>query len=330
MISKILVPIILLLTMAMNALANDRQENSFIRVLIGDLRPTKGEIEKVKKVKAKAIVSEGVYKGEIEIWKGKDGYFLINVVALEDYVKGVVASEVGINWPQEALKAQAVLARTYAFNHILRNRNKNFFDLTSSVFHQVFKGDTESEEVERAVKSTEGEILVFNKEPIMALYHACSVIRTESAKDVFGTDQPYLRSMEVPFTPSPYTLWEKKIPFDILQKTLSMNKISSVEILNYTESGRVKELKFSNGKNSKVIKATELRRLLKWTTLPSTMIKSIRVVEDGVVFEGHGFGHGVGMCQWCAFQMAQEGKNYQEILQYFYPGTEIAKINEIN
>lgn len=330
MMLRIAIALILIFTISLNAQANDRHDNSYIRVLIGDLRPSKGEVEKVKKVKAKAIVSGAVYMGEIEIWKGKDGYFLINVVTLEDYVKGVVASEVGINWPPEALKAQAVLARTYALTHIVRNRNKNFYDLTSSVFHQVFKVDREVEEVERAVKSTEGEILVFNKEPIMAFYHACSVNKTESAKDVFGTDLPYLRSVEVPLTPSPYTLWEKKISFDTLQKTLSMNKISSVEVLSYTESGRVNEFKFSNGKNSKVIKATELRRLLRWTPLPSTMIKSIRVEKDGVVFEGHGFGHGVGMCQWCAFQMAQEGKNYREILQYFYPGTEIAKINEIN
>jgi len=109
-----------------------------------------------------------------------------------------------------------------------------------------------------------------------------------------------------------------------------MNKITNVRILNYTSTGRVKEIEFENGGNKKVIKATELRRLLQWTALPSTKINSIKIEEDGVVFEGCGFGHGVGMCQWCAFQMAQEGKNYKEILQYFYPGTEITTINENN
>jgi len=97
----------------------------------------------------------------------------------------------------------------------------------------------------------------------------------------------------------------KKVPFKLLEKTLSLEKITSVKILSYTTTNRVKEFEFSNGKNKKLVKATDLRRLLQWSVLPSTMIKSIRIDEDGVVFEGSGYGHGVGMCQWCAFQMAQ-------------------------
>lgn len=311
------------------SLAKEVKDSSFVRVLIGDLRPTKDEVERVRKIRGLANVGGLVYKGEIEVWRGKEGYFLVNVVSLEEYVKGVVSSEVGINWPEEALKAQAVLARTYAYFHILQNRGKNFYDLTSSLFHQVFKGSSEAESVDKAVKDTEGEILIFNGEPIRALYHACSVTKTESAKDVFGVDQPYLRAIEVPNTPSPYSHWERKITFDTLRKTLSLSKVTEVEILSYTQSGRVNEIRFSDGKNSKVVKATELRRLLKWTPLPSTMIRSVRVEQDGVVFEGNGFGHGVGMCQWCAFQMAQDGKNYREILQYFYPGTQLVRIDEI-
>lgn len=330
----ILLRLLLVITMILSFFANvsssDQLGNSFIRVLIGDFSPTKTDMEKIKKVKAKAIVSGSSYLGEIEIWKGSEGYYLVNVVALEDYVKGVVSSEVGINWPEEALKAQAVLARTYALTHIIRNRNKNFYDVTSSVFHQVYKGVEGSETVEKAVNDTQGEIITFNKEPIMAFYHACSVGKTEDAKDVFGSDQPYLRAVEVPFTPSPYTFWERKITFETLQKVLSINKILNVEIQSLTDTGRVRELKFFDGKNHKVIKATELRRILNWSLLPSTMIKNIRIEQDGLVFEGHGYGHGVGMCQWCAFQMAQDGKNYREILQYFYPGTDILKINDIN
>lgn len=303
-------------------------DQSFIRVLLGDKRPSSNDLEKIRKAAAKTIVNGSKYSGEIEIWKGKEGYFLINVIHLEDYVKGVVASEVGIHWPEESLKAQAVLARTYAVAHIIRNRTKNFYDVTSSVFHQVYKEYEGAKEVEKAVNETKGEILTYNGEPIMAFYHSCSVERTEDPKEVFGKDFPYLKPVDVPSTPSPYTLWEKKISFETLEKVLSMKKISDVKIATYTSTGRVKELEFSDGKNKKLIKTTELRRLLQWTALPSTMITSIRVEDDGVVFEGKGYGHGVGMCQWCAFQMAQEGKSYKEILQYFYPGTEITKINE--
>ncbi|ACI21894.1 MULTISPECIES: SpoIID/LytB domain-containing protein [Thermodesulfovibrio] len=327
---RLILPILITLIFSLQTYAMDKNSNSFIRVLLGDKRPSSNELEKIKKVAAKTIVNGSAYHGEIEIWKGNEGYFLINVIQLEDYVKGVVASEVGIHWPEEALKAQAVLARTYAVAHILRNRTKNFYDVTSSVFHQVYKEDEGTEEVEKAVRETKGQILSYNGEPVMAFYHACSVEKTEEPKEVFGKEYPYLKSVEVPSTPSPYTLWEKKISFEILEKVLSMTKISYVKIASYTTTGRVKELEFSDGKNKKLVKATELRRLLQWTALPSTMITSIRIEDDGIVFEGKGYGHGVGMCQWCAFQMAQEGKNYKEILQYFYPGTEINIINENN
>ncbi|WP_028844393.1 SpoIID/LytB domain-containing protein [Thermodesulfovibrio thiophilus] len=308
----------------------DNNENSYIRVLIGDRRPTSNELEKIKKISAKAIVNGSIYQGEIEIWKGKDGYFLIDVVELEDYVKGVVASEVGIHWPEEALKAQAVLARTYAITHIIRNRTRNFYDVTSSVFHQVYRGDESTEETEKAVKETKGQILSYNGEPVIAFYHACSVGSTEDPEEVFGREVPYLKPVNVPSTPSPYTLWEKKISFEMLGKALSMKKIEDIRIISNTKTNRVKELGFSDGKNEKIVKATELRRLLNWSVLPSTMIKSIKIEKDGVIFEGSGYGHGVGMCQWCAFQMAQEGKSYKEILQYFYPGTEITTLNGNN
>lgn len=302
------------------------KKSQFIRVLITERPISNSEVERIEKVSAKAIVSGSTYQGVIELWKGESGYFLVNVINLEEYVKGVVASEVGIHWPPEALKAQAVLARTYAVTHILRNRGRNFYDVTSSVFHQVFKGEGSSDEIDKAVKDTEGEILTYNDEPIMAFYHACSVEKTEDPKEVFDREYPYLKAIEVPFTPSPYNFWEKKISFDLLGKVLSIENIKEAEILSYTSTGRIKEIKFTNGKDSKIIKATDLRRLLKWTPLPSTMITSMKVEDDGVVFEGRGFGHGVGMCQWCAFQMAQEGKNYREILEYFYPGTKLTKI----
>lgn len=327
---RVILILMITLSFALQAYTLDKNQNSYIRVLIGDRKPLTNDLEKVKTLSAKAIVSGSIYQGEIEIWRGRDGYFLINVVDLEEYVKGVVAGEAGIHWPEEALKAQAVLARTYAVAHIIRNRTKNFYDVTSSVFHQIYRTDEGTEEIEKAVKETKGQILTYSGEPIIAFYHACSVGKTEDPKEVFGREYPYLKPVEVPSTPSPYSMWEKKIPFEMLEKVLSIEKIFHVSILTYTSTGRAKEIEFSDGKNKKVIKATELRRLLQWNALPSTMIKSVKIKEDGVVFEGNGFGHGVGMCQWCAFQMAQEGKTYREILQYFYPQTEIKLIDEIN
>lgn len=329
-IMRLILSIVIIVFFSLPVYGIDRNDKSFIRVLLGDVRPKLNDLKHIKKVASKAIIDGSVYSGEIEIWKGSEGYFLINVVNLEDYVKGVVTSEVGINWPEEALKAQAVVARTYAVAQIIRNRDRNFYDVTSSVFHQVYRQDEGAEQIEKAVRETKGQILTYEGQPIMAFYHACSIGKTENPEEVFGKNYPYLKSVEVPSTPSPYTLWEKKISFDTLKKALSIDKISDVKIKSYTSTGRVKELEFSDGKNKKTIRATELRRILQWTAIPSTMINSVKIEEDGVVFEGYGFGHGVGMCQWCAFQMAHEGKNYKEILQYFYPGTEITTINENN
>jgi stage II sporulation protein D len=329
-LSKVGLIIFFIMTFISKGYTLDKNNNSYthIRVLIAETLPSTDGVNKIKKVSAKAIVRGTIYRGELELWKGVGSYFLVNVVELEEYVKGVVASEVSIHWPIEVLKAQAVLARTYAVAHILRNRTKNFYDVTSSVLHQVYKEHRGNEAVEKAVEETKGEILTYNNEPIMAFYHACSVERIEDPKEVFGREYPYLKPLEVPFTPSPYNFWERKISFEILEKALSMDKITDIEIVSYTTTGRVKEFKFTDGKTEKIIKATDLRRLLNWTALPSTMITNMKVQEDGVVFEGRGFGHGVGMCQWCAFHMAQDGKNYKEILQYFYPKTNLSKINE--
>ena len=329
-LSKVGLIIFFIMTFISKGYTLDKNNNSYthIRVLIAETLPSTDGVNKIKKVSAKAIVRGTIYRGELELWKGVGSYFLVNVVELEEYVKGVVASEVSIHWPIEVLKAQAVLARTYAVAHILRNRTKNFYDVTSSVLHQVYKEHRGNEAVEKAVEETKGEILTYNNEPIMAFYHACSVERIEDPKEVFGREYPYLKPLEVPFTPSPYNFWERKISFEILEKALSMDKITDIEIVSYTTTGRVKEFKFTDGKTEKIIKATDLRRLLNWTALPSTMITNMKVQEDGVVFEGRGFGHGVGMCQWCAFHMAQDGKNYKEILQYFYPKTNLSKINK--
>lgn len=327
---KIFVIVTFLIFCTFQVYGEPLKENSFVRVLIGNKKPNSNSLQQVKKVKAKAIVDGSKYEGEIEIWKGEEGYFIVNVVTLQDYVKGVVASEVGPQWPLEALKAQAVLARTYVVSHILRNREKNFYDVTSSVFHQVYREDGITPEVEKAVKETEGQILTYNGKPIMAFYHACSVTSTEDPEEVFGSSLPYLKPVKVPLTLSPYTYWEKKIPFSVLERTLSIKNIKEVRILSYTKTERVKELEFIGDNGKKIIKTTELRRLLDWVVLPSTMIKSIKVEKDGVVFEGQGYGHGVGMCQWCAFQMAQEGKNYIEILKYFYPNTEISNLHGDN
>jgi stage II sporulation protein D len=267
------------------------------------------------------LVNGTHYTGNIEVWKGGKGLYLINELPLEEYVESVVVSEVGTNWDLEALKAQAVISRTYAIYRKKQSVNTRF-DLTSSVLHQVYKGSNPPIQIAYAVRETAGEILTYEGKPIEALYHSTSGGRTENPEDVFGKSYPYLRSVESNCELSPYWVWERKIPKEEIEKALSIKGIKDMKITSLTSTGRAKELTAESESGQTVIKATEFRKLLGWSRLPSTNF-SMRPNGASITFEGKGYGHGVGLCQWSSLQMAREGKNYREILSFFYPGTEI-------
>lgn len=267
------------------------------------------------------LVNGTHYSGNIEVWKGEKGLYIINELPLEDYVESVVVSEVGPNWDVEALKAQAVISRTYAVYRKNLSGNSRFH-LTSSVLHQVYKGANPHIQITYAVKETAGEILTYDGDPIEALYHSTSGGRTENSEDVFGKSYPYLKSVESNCELSPYWVWERKIPKEEIEKALGIKGIKEISTTSLTSTGRAKELSVESENDRTVIKATEFRKRLGWSRLPSTNF-SMRMNGASITFEGKGYGHGVGLCQWSALQMARDGKNYREILSFFYPGTEI-------
>ncbi len=272
-------------------------------------------------VEGNLLLNGAHYSGNIEVWRGDKGLYIINELPLEEYVESVVAAEVGTNWDLEALKTQAVITRTYAVYQKAMNPTARFH-LTSSVLHQVYKGNNSQTLISYAVKDTAGEILTYGGKPIEALYHSTSVGRTESPEEVFGKSYPYLKSVETNCELSPYWVWERKIPKEEIEKALNIKDMDDIAINTYTSTGRVKELGIETESGHSVIKATEFRKLLGWSRLPSTDFH-MKVNGDSITFEGKGYGHGVGLCQWCALQMAREGKSYKEILSFFYPGTEI-------
>lgn len=267
------------------------------------------------------LVNGTHYSGNIEVWKGEKGLYLINELPLEDYVESVVVSEVGSTWDIEALKAQAVISRTYAIYRKNQSGDPRY-DLTSSVLHQVYKGSNPHIQITYAVRETAGEILTYEGKPIEALYHSTSGGRTENPEEVFGKSYPYLKSVESNCELSPYWVWERKIPKEEIEKALGIKGIKGMTINSLTSTGRAKELAVESESGQTPIKATDLRKLLGWSRLPSTNF-SMRVNDTSITFEGKGYGHGVGLCQWSALQMAKEGKSYREILSFFYPGTEI-------
>jgi stage II sporulation protein D len=299
-------------------------ESATIKVLILDnvfqTVPAKDEtLDSTGKMQGDLLVNGNHYVGDIEVWKGKSGMYLINELPLEDYIKNVVSAEIGANWEMEALKAQAVISRTYALFQKGVNLNPNF-DLTSSVLHQVYKGSNTDARIAYAVMNTEGEVLTYNGKLIEALYHSTCGGLTEDVEEVFGKSYPYLKPVSSACDLSPYAVWERKIPAGEIETALNLTGIKEIAITSFTATRRVKTLAISHSSGSLTVKATDLRKQLGWSRLPSTNF-DLRKENSTFIFEGKGYGHGVGLCQWSALQMARDGKSYREILAFFYPGT---------
>jgi len=308
-------------------LAFGKPEAGVIKVLILDdvfqHIPAKGEqIEKMGQLSGDLLVGGTHYGGNIEVWKSKSGMYLINELPIEEYVKNVVAAEVSSSWDIEALKAQAVIARTYALYQRMTAGDSRF-DLTSSVLHQSYKGNAADTRIAYAVLHTEREVLTYKGNLIEALYHSTCGGKTEDSAEVFGKSYPYLRPVESNCAISPYWIWERKIPAEEIEKALNIVGIKRIAIKTYTSTKRVKTVDITHNGGTVNMKATDLRKMLGWSRLPSTNFEVSSDV-DNFIFEGRGYGHGVGLCQWSALEMARNGKDYREILSFFYPGTVIS------
>jgi len=290
--------------------------------------PAKDEaLQKMGKLKGDLLVNGTHYPGNIEIWKGKDSLYLINELPLEEYIKNVVSAEVGQNWDMEALKVQAVISRTYALYQRNKNNTNGNYDLTSSVLHQVYKGSSVDARISYAVMNTEGEVLTYNGNLIEAFYHSTSSGMTEDPMEVFGKSYPYLRPVESSCEVSPYWIWERRIPAEEIEKALDIKGIKGIQIKSYTTTHRVKTVDISHSSGILNLETKELRKLLGWSRLPSTNF-TVSPDRGSYIFEGKGYGHGVGLCQWSALQMSKEGMTYRQILDYFYPGTKLEKYED--
>ncbi len=254
---------------------------------------------------------------------------VINVLPLEDYLKGVLPWEINPRWPFEALKAQAVAARTYALYHILQ---KNEYDLESTVLSQVYKGASiENPATNMAIEATKGEILTYNGYPILAYFHSCDGGFREVPENVWGVSFPYFARGIDPWCMYHPQKW---------RYTLSLSEITTRLKRAYPFMGSVKKIipvrdgqtviflliKTSRG-NIKI--RTNNFRLIVGPSKIRSAIFTLRKKGNLYIFEGKGYGHGVGLSQWGAYYMARAGKNYREILQFYYPGTRITPISRI-
>jgi len=266
------------------------------------------------------------FKGEIECIKRSDNKLLVvNTLGLEDYIKGVLYHEVSHYWPKEVLKAQAIVSRTYAAYKIQENKDKDFH-VSCDIYSQVYGGKTsERYRTSRAVDETRGEVIIFNGSLIPAYFHASCGGHTEDAGELWNTDIPALKGVVCNFCrESPHFRWYAVIPLKELAEKLGLSaRILRIEVSSINASGRVRELKLVTEDKETRISGKDFRNRLGPGLIRSLRFR-LKVEGNDAVFEGTGWGHGVGLCQWGAYFLAKEGYGYAEILRYYYPGCKIA------
>lgn len=267
-------------------------------------------------------------RGSLEARRDGRGVLLVNELPLEDYVAGTVGREVHRRWHAEALKAHAVVTRTYALHERERNARRPFH-LRGDTGGQVYGGlGAESPEVLAATRATRGEYLAFDGRPILAVYHSAAGGRTASAEEVWGRPVPYLVTVEVEGEDeSPDTYWRAAFAGTTLGRALApmgvrVGPVREVRVAKRSASGRAARLRIRGDDGEAEVAARELRRVLGETVIRSTLF-DVRSAPEGFVFVGSGYGHGVGMSQWGARAMALRGASYREILAAFYPGTQL-------
>ncbi len=268
------------------------------------------------------------YRGRIEIKNTLGKLMVINHISLEDYIKGVVPGEVPSLWPEEVLKAQAVAARTYAMYHLNKKKNTLLYDLDGTTNFQVYKGKSgESASTNSAVDKTRGEYLVHGYQPILAYFHSTCGGRTIDDRYVWkGSDMPYLKGKRCPYCSiSPNYNWETRISLVQMQASLSKKypTMGSIKRIAFKrKAGRVALVQIGHSNGTLNITGNEFRLMF-----PVKTVKSLYFVSKksgrGLVLHGHGWGHGVGMCQWGAKGMAMEGKSYRDILLFYYSDVKI-------
>lgn len=257
----------------------------------------------------------------------------IETVPFEQYITGVLAGEMPVNFELEALKAQAVAARSYAMKKIEQNENQEF-DVVDTVSNQVYldeaslkerwkdEFETKINKIKTAVHETEGEYLIYDNQIVQAFFFSTSTGKTENVEEVFVQALPYLRSVDSSWDEEVSPVFHVTTEFSLADFYSKLNlpyqETLQIEITKTTSTGRVKELSI----NGIAFKASDVSSKL---NLRSTFF-SFEQIGNNVKIETKGFGHGVGMSQYGAHAMAKKGYTYDQILKHYYQGVEIAKI----
>jgi stage II sporulation protein D len=302
-------------------------------------------------------VAGKTYRGDLAIYgtSGDSGVLVINVLKIDDYLRGVVPLEIGSRAPGDsaAVQAQAVTARSYAYVHLAEARS-HLYDVTAGVGDQVYGGaGVETPVANRAVESTRTLVLTYGGRVVNAPYHSTCGGSTAAASEVWRSpDEPYLRpvSDRVPGTDryycdiAPRFRWTRTLDRETLNAALAQylatytsvpgrtpGTARRLTITSTTPSGRVGTLTFTTDRGNYMVRGNDLRSVLRppgGEILNSTYFSVDQTSDsDGalarVTLRGTGYGHGVGMCQWGAIGRARAGQDFRTILRIYYPGTTV-------
>ena len=303
------------------------------------------------------------YRGRLQVRLEGAQLQVVNHVPLETYLTSVVGSEMPASWPQEALRAQAVAARTYALK---TRKPAGIFDLRATTASQVYKGvEAETPSTLAAVQGTRGQVLTYNDALIEAVFHSSSGGSTESSGDLWAKQLPYLVSVPDFDQASPVREWRQPLDRQQLRKAFpELGEVQAIEVLRSTPTGRVREARVQGGQGQLLLSGAQLRQRL---GLKSTWVRfeqaspaavPVPVRLEGLAFlvlpppplpssqqlpssqplltqplqlvaVGRGFGHGIGMSQWGALAMAQRGESYAAILSHYYRGAQLRTYSDL-
>lgn len=282
-------------------------------------------------------VNEKSFKGSMEIIGEPGGTLtVINELPLEDYVMGVLAGEIPRNWPLEALKAQAIAARTFAVLKRTTAREANApYDLENTALFQMYQGSgLVNENIRQAVLETQGQIATYDSSPIQAFFHSNCGGETCGAMDVWSQDKPYLKPVPCPYgNNGAHFRWRAEVPIRDLVRQLrkagvKIGDIVGLEALERDRSNRILKLSLMDADGSrKTMRGAAFRMAVGPDIIRSTRFTA-EVGQDKVIFNGKGWGHGVGLCQEGACGMALKGYNAFEILRHYYHGIMIEQMKD--
>lgn len=267
-------------------------------------------------------ITDRWYRGKTLVVPTNKGLTAVNYVDLEQYLYSVLGGEMSGDWPQEALKAQAVAARTFAIYKREKERN-DIYDVGDTPAWQVYKGiQSESSGTYAAVKATDGQVLTYNNQIVLSVFHACSGGHTENVEDVWFEPLPYLRGVQDFDQDFSQCQWVKTFSPEELNKRIS--GVGNVLSLNptFTPNGSIRTIKVVGDRGTRELKGDDVRNTLGLKSMRFTIVAE----SSGLRLDGRGWGHGLGMSQWGAYYLAQQGVNYKQILGHYYRGTSLSKI----